>query len=65
MIFGSLALAWCTVLAYHAIKNRCIEEVYMLIALVLWLTGNFVWMAGLHEVAQIIILIHHYSTYYR
>ena len=46
MIFGSAALAWCLVLAYHAISARCVEEVYMLIALVLWLAGNFVWMAG-------------------
>eukprot|EP01035_Chromulina_nebulosa_P020172 gene20172-26187_t len=46
MIFGSLALAWCGVLLYHAIEARDIEEVYMLIALTLWLFGNFWWMRG-------------------
>mmetsp|Transcript_13325 Transcript_13325/g.18272 ORF Transcript_13325/g.18272 Transcript_13325/m.18272 type:complete len:397 (+) Transcript_13325:31-1221(+) len=46
MIFGTSALAWCLVLAYHAISSRCLEEVYMLIALILWLSANFVWMAG-------------------
>lgn len=46
IIFGSLALAWCGVLAFHAIKNKYILEVYMLIALTMWLAGNFVWMIG-------------------
>jgi hypothetical protein len=45
-LFGSLAVAWCFVLAYYAMKYGGIEEVYMLIATVLWLTGNFVWMVG-------------------
>eukprot|EP01038_Epipyxis_sp_PR26KG_P016153 gene16153-21956_t len=46
MIFGSMALSWCLVLAYHAISSRCYEEVYMLIPLIIWLSANFVWMAG-------------------
>eukprot|EP01040_Poterioochromonas_malhamensis_P012557 gene12557-13746_t len=46
MIFGSLALAWCMVLCYFAFFSGGMEEVYMLIATVLWLSGNFVWMAG-------------------
>lgn len=46
MIFGSMALAWCGVLAFNAIKHRSIDEVYMLIALTMWLAANFVWMAG-------------------
>ena len=46
MIFGSAALAWCFVLLSHAIQARNILEVYMWVATVLWLAGNFVWMAG-------------------
>jgi hypothetical protein len=46
MIFGSGALAWCSVLLYHAIAARHYEEMYMWISLFLWLSGNFVWMAG-------------------
>jgi hypothetical protein len=46
MIFGSMALAWCTVLMYNAVVAKCFEEVYMLIALILWLSANFLWMAG-------------------
>jgi len=46
MMFGSSALAWCLVLAFNAIRSRCIEEMYMLVALVMWLSANFLWMAG-------------------
>lgn len=46
MIFGCLAVAWCFVLAYHAIESKAMEEMYMLIGLVLWLSANFVWMTG-------------------
>lgn len=50
MIFGSMALAWCGVLAFNAIRHRSIDEVYMLIALTMWLAANFVWMAGIYDV---------------
>jgi hypothetical protein len=46
MVFGSLALAWCFVLLHHAVAARNFEEVYMWVALTLWLAANFVWMAG-------------------
>jgi hypothetical protein len=48
MIFGSMALAWCLLLAFYAFKFGGIEEIYMLLATILWLSGNFVWMAGIH-----------------
>lgn len=47
MIFGSLALAWCGVLAFNAVSHRSIDECYMLIALTMWLAANFLWMAGM------------------
>lgn len=46
MIFGSGALAWCFVILSHAIHARNMVEIYMWVALVLWLSANFVWMAG-------------------
>lgn len=46
MIFGSLAVLWCFVLLHHAIEARNLEEVYMWVALTMWLVANFVWMAG-------------------
>lgn len=46
IIFGSMAVAWCFVMAYHAWESGVPEEMYMLIALVLWLCANFVWMTG-------------------
>jgi hypothetical protein len=46
MIFGSMALGWCLLLAFYAFKFGGIEEIYMLLATILWLSGNFVWMAG-------------------
>ncbi|RYY85601.1 hypothetical protein EON63_07230 [archaeon] len=47
MIFGCAALLWCVVLAYHAFESKIVEEVYALIGLILWLSANFVWMAGM------------------
>ena len=44
--FGILAISWIFVLAYHAFNDRNFNEIYMLIAMVLWLSANFVWMAG-------------------
>ena len=46
LIFGSAALAWCGVLLYNSIRGKSVEEVYMLIALIMWLAANFLWMAG-------------------
>jgi hypothetical protein len=46
MIFGCAALLWCFVLLYHAVHSKNMVEIYMWIAMVLWLGGNFVWMAG-------------------
>lgn len=44
LFFGITALAWCAVLLYHALKSRCFHEVYMFLALLMWLVANFVWM---------------------
>ena len=43
---GGLALAWCGVLFFLAIMNKKWEDVYMLVALTMWLNGNFWWMYG-------------------
>lgn len=45
-IFGISAISWCLVLVYHAFADRNYNEMYMLVALILWLSANFVWMAG-------------------
>jgi hypothetical protein len=45
-LFGLSAISWCLVLVYHAIDSRCFMELYMLVVMILWLSGNFVWMAG-------------------
>jgi hypothetical protein len=45
-IFGLSAISWCVVLVYHAFADRNYNEMYMLCALILWLSANFVWMAG-------------------
>ena len=45
-VFGISAISWTTVLLFHAIKDKCFLEIYMLIALILWLSANFVWMTG-------------------
>lgn len=44
LVFGIAALAWCLVLLYHALRSRCFHEVYMFLALLMWLVANFVWM---------------------
>lgn len=46
MLFGISAIAWCGVLAYHALAMRSFNEMYMLVALTMWLCANFVWMSG-------------------
>lgn len=45
-IFGLSAISWCFVLVYHAFADKNYNEMYMLVALILWLSANFVWMAG-------------------
>lgn len=45
-IFGISAISWCLVLVYHAFMDKNYNEMYMLVALILWLSANFVWMAG-------------------
>lgn len=46
MTFGTASLLWCVVLMYHAVTAKCITEVYMLIVMILWIAGNFLWMSG-------------------
>ena len=45
-IFGSLAIAWSVVLMATAYRSQDWEEMYMLVATVLWLFGNFWWMTA-------------------
>lgn len=45
-VFGISAISWCVVLMYHAFNDKNYNEIYMLSALILWLSANFVWMAG-------------------
>ena len=44
LVFGSAALAWVLVLASHAYHNECYVELYMVVVVALWLSGNYVWM---------------------
>lgn len=46
LTFGTASILWCVVLMYHAVSARCITEVYMLIVMILWIAGNFLWMSG-------------------
>lgn len=46
LVFGIAALLWCLVLCYHAVRSQCQHEMYLVVALVLWLVANFVWMGG-------------------
>lgn len=46
LIFGICALIWSFVLMAYAVLHRFWNELYMLIGMTLWLTANFVWMAG-------------------
>lgn len=50
LFFGSSALAWCAVLVYHAFSSRDYREMYMLVGLMLWLAGNFVWMEVMSQI---------------
>jgi hypothetical protein len=44
--WGIIALLWCFVLFFHAFESRNIEEMYMLVAVVMWLCSNYIWMYG-------------------
>ena len=46
-VFGLCAISWCFVLVYHAFNDHNYNEIYMLVSLILWLSANFVWMAGI------------------
>lgn len=46
LIFGALALLWCGALMYEAYRWRSLYEGYMIIGVTMWLTANYVWMAG-------------------
>jgi hypothetical protein len=57
-VFGISAISWCLVLVYHAFNDRNYNEIYMLIALILWLAANFVWMAGRFSFIIAIVYMH-------
>ena len=41
-----MAVAWCGILVAVAYKNKDWEEIYMLVSTILWIVGNFWWMAA-------------------
>ena len=43
-ICGTMAIAWCVILAIVAYRGKDWEEMYMLVATIMWLFGNFWWM---------------------
>jgi hypothetical protein len=45
-IAGSIAMSWCGLLFAAAAYERHWEECYNLVAVTLWLFGNYWWMAG-------------------
>lgn len=44
--FGLLALFWWSVIAFHVIRTRSIDEAFNAVGLFLWLFANFWWMSG-------------------
>lgn len=44
--FGIIAIIWICALFYHAYELNSGEEMYFVIAVFLWLLGNFLWMNG-------------------
>jgi hypothetical protein len=44
--FGIFALVWCFVILYHYTKQKNFGEIYMLMAVMLWLFANYWWMYG-------------------
>lgn len=56
-MFGISAISWSLVLVYHAFKDRNYNEMYMLCALILWLSANFVWMAGTYLVVRFLLCL--------
>ena len=52
VLFGALALMWCAVLLTHAILQKDAEEIYMQVAVVLWLYG------ACHKIKAIMHMTH-------
>ena len=46
LFYGSAAILWWGIIGYHALRTRNPDEVWNAIALLLWLSANFWWMAG-------------------
>jgi len=49
VVFGSMALAWCLILFYKALfpaEQRNVVDFYMMVPLLMWLAGLFLWMVG-------------------
>jgi hypothetical protein len=46
LFYGSLAIFWWLVIAYHALRTCNRDEIYNCVALFLWLFANFWWMTG-------------------
>lgn len=45
-VCGTMAVAWCGILVIVAYRNGDWEEIYMLVSTILWIVGNFWWMAA-------------------
>jgi hypothetical protein len=45
-VCGSMAVAWCGILVAVAYRSEDWEEIYMLVSTILWIVGNFWWMAA-------------------
>lgn len=43
---GSFAIMWWTIILYHALRTRNIDELWNAVGLFLWLFANFWWMTG-------------------
>ncbi len=43
-MYGILAILWWNIIIYHAVIRRNYSEMYVSIALLLWLVANFWWM---------------------
>ena len=46
LFFGSLAILWWLVIAFHAVRLRHWDELFCAFALFLWLFANYWWMAA-------------------
>lgn len=68
LIFGSLALLWCGVLMFEAIRMRSLYEMYMTVGTTLWLVANFTWMTGdttIHAPCMVISDVPHGNVHRR